>query len=100
MIRRVWETTGHSASNDHSRVFRLFSQAIWTFDEIARVLLTFLLARFVPGTRLWLVVDDTLCHKRGAKVAFDGIFLDPVLSSKNRKTFRWTCLPPSFFHGA
>jgi hypothetical protein len=88
-ISRVWETTGHSAREDHSRAFRLFSQAVWNFDEIARVLLAFLLARFVPGTRLWLVVDDTLCHKRGAKVAFGGIFLDPVLSTKKRKTFRF-----------
>src|SRR5262249_8024927 len=31
----------------------------------------------------------TLCHKRGAKVAFGGIFLDAVLSSKKHKTFRF-----------
>lgn len=88
-ISRVWETTGRSASEDHSRAYRLFSQAVWNFDEIARVLLTFVLTRFVPGTELWLVVDDTLCHKRGAKVAFGGIFLDAVLSSKKRKNFRF-----------
>jgi hypothetical protein len=41
------------------------------------------LAKLVPGSRVWLVVDDTLCHKRGAKVAFGGIFLDAVMSSKN-----------------
>jgi hypothetical protein len=33
--------------------------------------------------------DDTLCHKRGAKVACAGIFLDAVLSSKRHKTFRF-----------
>jgi hypothetical protein len=88
-ISRVWETTGHAPTEDHSRAFRLFSQAVWNFDEIARVLLVAVLTRFVPGTRLWLVVDDTLCHKRGAKVAYGGIFLDAVLSSKKRKTFRF-----------
>jgi hypothetical protein len=36
-----------------------------------------------------VAVDDTLCHKRGAKVAFGGIFLDAVLSSKKHKTFRF-----------
>jgi hypothetical protein len=36
-----------------------------------------------------LVVDDTLCHQRGAKVAFGGIFLDAVLSSKKHKTLRF-----------
>jgi hypothetical protein len=30
----------------------------------------------LPGVRIWAVVDDTLAHKRGAKVAFGGIFLD------------------------
>src|SRR5208283_5359757 len=32
---------------------------------------------------------DTLCHKRGAKVAFGGIFLDAVLSTKKHKVFRF-----------
>jgi hypothetical protein len=36
-----------------------------------------------------VAVDDTLCHKRGAKVAFGGIFLDAVLSSKRHKTLRF-----------
>jgi len=44
------------------------------------------------------VVDDTLCHKRGVKVAFGGIFLDAVLSSKKHKTLRfglnWVVLGP------
>jgi hypothetical protein len=43
----------------------------------------------VPGGVVWVAVDDTLCHKRGAKVAFGGIFLDAVLSSKKHKTFRF-----------
>src|SRR5262249_29385075 len=34
-------------------------------------------------------VDDTLCHKRGKRVALGGIFLDPVLSSKSRKVLRY-----------
>ena len=38
---------------------------------------------------VWIVVDDTLCHKRGAKVAFGGIFLDAVLSTKRHKIFRF-----------
>jgi hypothetical protein len=52
-------------------------------------LLVRLLAAFVPGSRVWVVVDDTLCHKRGAKVAFGGIFLDAVLSSRRHKVFRF-----------
>lgn len=88
-ISRVWETTGHSADEDHSRAFRLFNHAAWNWDEVCRILLIRLLAAFVPGTRAWLVLDDTLCHKRGARVAFGGFFLDAVLSTKKHKVFRF-----------
>jgi len=88
-VSRVWETTGRSASEDHSKAFRLFSQAAWNADELGRILLLGLLARLVPGSRVYLVVDDTLCHKRGSRVAFGGVFLDAVLSSKKHKCFRY-----------
>jgi hypothetical protein len=88
-ISRVWETTGQAERRNHASAFRLFSQAVWNWDEVCRLLLVQILARLVPGTRVWLVVDDTLCHKRGAKVAFGGIFLDAVLSSKRHKVFRF-----------
>jgi hypothetical protein len=88
-ISRVWETTGRSATASHCPAFRLFSAAAWNWDEVGRILLVQLLAAFVPGSRVWLVIDDTLCHKRGARVAFGGIFLDPVLSSKKHKAFRF-----------
>src|SRR5690349_4924479 len=88
-ISRVWETTGQAQQRNHAAAYRLFSQAVWNFDEVARVLLVRLLAVFVPGSRVWIVADDTLCHKRGAKVAFGGIFLDAVLSTKKHKTLRF-----------
>jgi hypothetical protein len=88
-ICRVWETTGQARQRNHAAAYRLFSQAVWSFDEVARVLLVRLLAAFVPGSRVWVVVDDTLCHKRGAKVAFGGIFLDAVLSSRRYKVLRF-----------
>jgi hypothetical protein len=88
-ICRVWETTGQAPQRNHAAAYRLFSQAVWNFDEVARVLLVRLLAAFVPGSRVWVVVDDTLCHKRGAKVAFGGIFLDAVLSSRRHKVLRF-----------
>lgn len=88
-ICRVWQTTGQAEHRHHAAAYRLFSQAVWNFDEVARVLLVRLLAAFVPGSRVWVVVDDTLCHKRGAKVAFGGIFLDAVLSSRRHKVFRF-----------
>ncbi len=88
-ISRVWETTGQSETRNHAAAFRLFSAAAWNWDEVCRILACALVAHFVPGTWIWVVVDDTLCHKRGAKVAFGGIFLDAVLSTKRHKVFRF-----------
>jgi hypothetical protein len=88
-ISRVWQTTGLADEHDHSSFYRFFNQAVWNWDELARIFLVELLREFVPGTKVWIVVDDTLCHKRGAKVAFGGIFLDAVLSSRKHKIFRF-----------
>jgi hypothetical protein len=88
-ISRVWETTGRAKKRNHAAAFRLFSAAAWDWDELACVLCTLIVTHLVPGAALWVVVDDTLCHKRGAKVAFGGIFLDAVLSSKRHKVFRF-----------
>jgi hypothetical protein len=88
-ISRVWQTTGRAADEDHSKAYRLFNQAAWNWDELARITLVDLLCDLIPGSSVWLVVDDTLAHKRGAKVAFGGIFLDAVLSSRKHKIFRF-----------
>ena len=88
-VSRVWETSGQAAERNHASAFRLYSQAAWNWDEVCRLLAVQMLASLVPGTKVWMVVDDTLCHKRGAKVAFGGIFLDAVLSSKKHKVFRY-----------
>lgn len=88
-ISRLWETTGQAGERNHAAAFRLYSQAAWNWDEVCRLLAIEIMAQLVPGTKVWLVVDDTLCHKRGAKVAFGGIFLDAVLSTKKHKVFRF-----------
>src|ERR1700691_193519 len=87
-ISRVWETTGQTEQRSHACVYRLFSEAVWNWDEVCRLLLLHVLA-LAAGVRLWVVLDDTLAHKRGAKVAFGGIFLDAVLSTKKHKNFRF-----------
>ena len=88
-ISRVWETTGLSQDHDHSAAFRLFREAVWNWDEVGRLLILDIVAHLVPGMQVWLVVDDTLCHKRGGHVAFGGIFLDAVLSTAKHKIFRF-----------
>jgi hypothetical protein len=88
-ISEVWQATGLAARRHHDTAYAVFRSACWEWDDLGLVLAALILARLVPGGEVWIVVDDTLCHKRGAKVAFGGIFLDAVMSSKRHKTFRF-----------
>ena len=88
-ISGVWQATGLAAKRHHDTAYAVFRSAVWEWDDLGIVLATLILSYLVPGGVVWVAVDDTLCHKRGAKVAFGGIFLDAVLSSKRHKTFRF-----------
>jgi hypothetical protein len=88
-ISEVWQATGLAARRHHDTAYAVFHSAAWEWDDLGIVLATLILTHLVPGGVVWVVVDDTLCHKRGAKVAFGGIFLDAVLSSKRHKTLRF-----------
>ena len=88
-ISGVWQATGLAARRHHDTAYSVFHSAAWEWDDLGLVLATLILTHLVPGGVVWIAVDDTLCHKRGAKVAFGGIFLDAVLSSKRHKTFRF-----------
>ena len=88
-ISEVWQATGLAAKRHHDTAYAVFHSAAWEWDDLGIILATLILTHLVPGGVVWVAVDDTLCHKRGAKVAFGGIFLDAVLSSKKHKTFRF-----------
>ena len=88
-LSEVWQATGLAAKRHHDTAYAVFHSACWEWDDLGLVLATLILAHLVPGGVVWIVVDDTLCHKRGAKVAFGGIFLDAVLSTKKHKTLRF-----------
>jgi DDE superfamily endonuclease len=88
-ISEVWQATGLAAQRHHDTAYAVFHSACWEWDELGIILATLILTHLVPGGVVWVAVDDTPCHKRGAKVAFGGIFLDAVLSSKRHKTFRF-----------
>jgi hypothetical protein len=82
-LSEVWQATGLAAKRHHDTAYAVFHSAAWEWDDLGIVLATLILSYLIPGGVVWIVVDDTLCHKRGAKVAFGGIFLDPVLSTKS-----------------
>jgi hypothetical protein len=37
-ISRAWETTGQTEQRNHAAVYRLFSEAVWNWDEVCRLL--------------------------------------------------------------
>jgi DDE superfamily endonuclease len=88
-VAEVWQATGLAARRHHDLAYALFRSARWEWDDLAKVLVLLVVAHLIPAGVVWLAVDDTLCHKRGAKVAFGGFFLDAVTSTKRRKNFRF-----------
>jgi DDE superfamily endonuclease len=88
-LAEVWQFCVLQRVRHYCTIYDLFSRNRWEWDDLGKLLLGLLLVQFVPAGLVWLAVDDTLCHKRGQRVAYGGMFLDPVLSSKNRKTFRY-----------
>jgi DDE superfamily endonuclease len=88
-ISEVWQATGLAAKRHHDVAYALFHSARWDWDDLGKILVLLLVAHLLPTGTVWLVVDDTLAHKRGGKVAFGGFFLDAVTSTKRRKNFRF-----------
>jgi hypothetical protein len=84
-LSEVWQASALPARRHFDAIYHLFSSAEWEWDEIGALLCLVLLARLLPEGLVTIAVDDTLCRKRGARVAFGGMFLDPVQSSKGRK---------------
>lgn len=86
-LTEVWQASALAGRKHFDAIYHLFSSATWDWDEVGALLCLLLLTHLIPSGYVWVVVDDTLCHKRGAKVAFGSFFLDAVRSSKRRKVF-------------
>ena len=101
-ISRVWETTGPTEQRSYAAAYRLFNQAVWNWDEVCRLLVLHVLA-LAPGVRLWVVLDDTLAHKRGKSVWGMGWWRDAVASTKKRVAtasgHNWVVLAVAFLTG-
>jgi hypothetical protein len=88
-LTEVWQATGRAGKYHWTSIYTFFSEAKWDWDEIAKILILRIIATFIPCGQIFIVVDDTLCPKRGAKIAFGGFFLDAVTSTKKKKNFRF-----------
>ena len=88
-VSEVWQATGRAGTHHWDTAYSFFSSAKWEWDEVGKILVLLVVTKLIPTGEIWIVVDDTLCHKRGAKVAFGGFFLDAVTSTKKKKNFRF-----------
>jgi hypothetical protein len=66
------------------RFYNFFSRAAWTVHDLARQLAIAIVVALNPRDLLYLVVDDTLLHKRGKHVYGLGWFRDAVASTAKR----------------
>lgn len=88
-LSEVWQATGWAARRHHDIGYAVFHSAKWDWDDLGKLLVALVVARLIPTGAIWVVVDDTLTHKRGAHVALGGFYLDAVASSKRRKVLRF-----------
>jgi hypothetical protein len=66
------------------RFYNFFSRSAWTVRDLAHQMAVAIMVRLNPHGLLYLVVDDTLLHKRGKHVYGLGWFRDAVASTAKR----------------
>src|SRR5208283_4536995 len=66
------------------RFYNFFSRSAWLVSDLAQQVATAIVVRLNPHGLLYLVVDDTLLHKRGKHVYGLGWFRDAVASTAKR----------------
>src|SRR5690242_7056331 len=75
---------------------RVLNRAAWDARAAARLLLGLLVAAFVPAGPVVLGIDDTIERRRGKRIAAEGIYRDPVRSSRGHLVkasgLRWLSL--------
>jgi hypothetical protein len=78
------------------RYHRVLNRAWWSSLAVSRVLLSLLVAAFVPAGPLLVGIDETIERRRGKRIAAKGIYRDPVRSSHahfvKASGLRWICL--------
>ena len=88
-LSEVWQATGQAGKKHWDNAYSLFASAQWNWDDLGKILGLMIVTKLLPTGPIVILVDDTLCHKRGAKVAFGGFFLDAVTSTKTKQNFRF-----------
>ncbi len=85
-VFRTIEASAVVAAGHHpfDRFYNFFSRSAWTVESLAHQVCVLVVVHLCPAGVLYLVVDDTLLHKRGIKVYGLGWFRDAVASTAKR----------------
>lgn len=76
---------GPAATKHYTSYYRFFSHARWSLDELGLTLLGVIVDLLeMTGAVIELVLDDTLTHRTGKKVALASMHADPLLKKKSR----------------
>ena len=96
-VTAVLRVMGLSDDRQFQNYHRVLNRAVWSPRAASRILLRLLVQAFVPpDTPIVLGLDDQIERRRGAKIKANGIYRDPVRSSKSffvkTSGLRWLCL--------
>ena len=88
---------GQEHTPNFGKYHRVLNQARWSPLQLSRILLGLLLRAFVPhGTKIIVLVDETLERRAGKKIVYKGWFRDAVRSTTHKVVttlgIRWLCL--------
>jgi hypothetical protein len=88
-LTRVLTLADPDGRRAHDAYHRFVRAGAWVTGRLWRVLAVHAVGLCCPDGVLELLVDDTLAHKSGRKVAGAGVFRDAVRSTKNRVVYAW-----------
>lgn len=86
-LTNALRAVGSLAPKHFTTYYRFVSRARWSLDEFGLTLLAVVLAGFGSHVVVRLVLDDTLTHRTGKKVALATSHADPVLKQSNGRPF-------------
>lgn len=96
-VTAVLRVMGLSQERQFQNYHRVLNRAHWSSLRVSRILLSLLVAAFVPrDVPILLAADETLERRRGSKIAAKGHFRDAVLSSEKKPVasegLRWVSM--------
>jgi hypothetical protein len=80
---------GNVGKGHWARFHRFFSDAAWDLDTLNMCLAILIVKILCPFGIILLVVDDTLCRKRGLTIYGTGMHHDPLISSRAKPLVSW-----------